>query len=129
MRKVFVFCLLPMLLSACMPLVNGSPEAGNSGVNGQVLIGPMCPVMQEGVPCPDQPYQASLTVLDPDGRKIMRFETDAQGRFEVNLSPGEHILHAESLSGQSPPYAADIPFTIQPDEFTTVIVSFDSGIR
>lgn len=122
-RRISVLFLLISVLSAC------SPRVINSGIRGEVLIGPMCPVIQEGVPCPDQPYQASLTVLTLNGRKVLRIETDEAGRFKGLLPPGDYILHPESPEGQSLPYAADIPFTVFANEFTTVNVFFDSGIR
>ena len=121
--KILGLFFLPLLLSACTSAVI------DSGIRGEVGIGPMCPVIQEGVPCPDQPYQAVLTVFTPAGRKVTRVETDIEGRFEIKLAPGEYILHPESPNGQTPPFAADIHFTVQPDEFTTVTVTFDSGIR
>ncbi|HET8671634.1 MAG TPA: hypothetical protein VFM05_13735, partial [Candidatus Saccharimonadales bacterium] len=39
-----------------------SPTPRGSGIEGQVMIGPMCPVVQPGQECPDQTYQATLTV-------------------------------------------------------------------
>jgi hypothetical protein len=39
-----------------------SPTPRGSGIEGQVLLGPMCPVVQQGQECPDQPYQTTLTV-------------------------------------------------------------------
>lgn len=63
-----------------------------------------------------------------NGQKLARFETDAEGRFEVKLPPGDTILHPESPEGVLL-YAEDVEFTVYPDEFSEVIVMFDSGIR
>jgi hypothetical protein len=123
MKKIMCLLLLFSLLAAC------APQPSTSGIRGEVSIGPMCPVIQEGVPCPDQPYQAELTVLTTAGRRVLRFTTDEAGKFAVNLRPGDYILHAESPDGGSMPYAEDVPFTVHPDSFTVVNVFFDSGIR
>lgn len=123
MKKMIGLFLLLVLLSAC------APGEVNSGIRGEVSIGPMCPVIQEGVPCPDQPYQAELSVLTLGGRRVLSFETDEMGRFEVKLPPGDYILHPESPEGQFLPYASDVPFTVHPEEYTIVNVYFDSGIR
>lgn len=101
-----------------------------SGVRGQALIGPACPVMREGQECPDQPYQTQLVILTRDGRAVTRFETDEQGRFEVRLPPGDYILHPDIPVGKPLILsAADVPFTVIPNEFTNIIITFDSGIR
>ncbi|MDP2975301.1 MAG: carboxypeptidase-like regulatory domain-containing protein, partial [Anaerolineales bacterium] len=56
----------------------------------------MCPLVQFGTECPDQPYQAVLTVLRPDGRKVAEFQTNENGRFRITLAPGDYIFHPES---------------------------------
>ena len=104
-----------------------SPTPRGSGIEGQVFLGPMCPVVQEGQPCPDQPYQATLTVRNLDGLQVAQFQTDAQGRFEVPLVPGEYILHPESPNGL--PFAGAQSFTVQTGSFTQITVHYDSGIR
>ena len=118
-----VFLLSVLLLTACL----GTPQPSDSGIEGAVTIGPMCPVMQENVPCPDQPYQATLTVLSTSGKKIAQFQTDEKGHFRFNLASGAYILHPESPNVM--PSAADIPFTVDEHEFTLLEISYDSGIR
>ena len=104
-----------------------SPTPRGSGLEGQVLLGPMCPVSQSGQECPDQPYQATLTVKSLDGLQITQFQTDAQGRFRVSLVPGPYILHPESPDGL--PFAGDQSFSVETGRYTQVTVHYDSGIR
>jgi hypothetical protein len=104
-----------------------SPTPRGSGVEGQVLLGPMCPVVQPGQECPDQPYQATLTVKTSSGVQIVQLQTDAQGRFQVPLVPGEYVLHPESPNGI--PFAGDQTFSVQTGQFTQLTVNYDSGIR
>lgn len=117
------FLLFVLLLTACL----GTLQPPDSGIEGIVTIGPMCPVMQANVPCPDQPYQATLTVLSTSGKKVVQFQTDEKGRFRVNLASGDYVLHPESPNVM--PSAADIPFTVDEHKFTLLEISYDSGIR
>jgi hypothetical protein len=118
-----MFLLFVLLLTACLQ----SPQPSDSGIEGIVTIGPMCPVMQANVPCPDQPYQATLTILTTSGKKIAQFQTDEKGYFRFDLTSGDYILHPESPNGM--PFAADMPFTVDEHEFTLLKISYDSGIR
>jgi len=65
-RLLFGLGLMILFLSTCS--IDSTPT--DSGIEGQVLIGPMCPAVQEGQECPDQPYQASLTVNSPNDRRM-----------------------------------------------------------
>ena len=123
MKFMFVLGLLLITLSAC----STSPTPVDSGVEGKVLVGPMCPVVQEGHECPDQPYQATLTINSPTGRKIAQVQTDEQGRFKIPLAPGEYILHPESPNVM--PFAAEQNFVVEQGRFTHIVVNYDSGIR
>ena len=116
--------VLILVLATCS-IHNPAPRG--SGIEGQVLLGPMCPVVQQGQECPDQPYQATLTVLSPYGVQVMQFQTDEQGRFSVPLVPGEYVLHPESPNGI--PYAGDQAFVVETGKYTQLIVHYDSGIR
>jgi hypothetical protein len=104
-----------------------SPAPRESGIEGQVLIGPMCPVAQQGQACPDQPYPATLTVSSPSGGVIVQFQTDGQGHFRVPLVPGNYVLHPESPNGI--PFAADQMIAVGTGQYTHVVVNYDSGIR
>lgn len=126
MKKLLLLSALCFLLAACAPRIDPSLT---SGVRGLVLLGPTCPVMQIDNPCPDEPYQAKLTVLTLDGQVVTRAASDAEGKFEIKLPAGDYILHAENPEGQGLPYADDTEFTVIADEFTEVEIHFDSGIR
>jgi hypothetical protein len=123
MKLQFITGILILLLATC----SAQPASSNSGIEGQVFIGPLCPVVQQGQECPDQPYQATLTVNNSNGREIAKVQTDAEGRFKIQLEPGEYILHPESPNVM--PFAAEQIFTVASGKFTQVVVNYDSGIR
>jgi hypothetical protein len=116
--------LLLCLVAACAP----SPTpALTSGLEGQVLIGPMCPVVQQGTPCPDQPYQATLVMEDTRRQPVAEITTDAAGRFQVPLPPGDYVIVPQSPDGFT--RAAEQSVTVLANQFTLVTITYDSGIR
>jgi len=115
-----------VFLAACAPQ---TPVSLNSGIEGQVLIGPICPAMREGMDCDDKPYQATLTVLTSNGKRVTQFQTGVDGKFRLSLPPGDYILHPETPQGKPLPRAAEQPFTVQAGIFTNLTVNYDSGIR
>ncbi len=124
MRKLLLALVFFLAISGCGPSSTATP---NSGIEGHVTIGPTCPVQRIDNPCPDKAYQATLTVLTPERKKVLQFQTDADGVFQVALEPGEYILHPESPNVM--PHAQEQPFTVEVGKFTTVDVVYDSGIR
>jgi hypothetical protein len=128
MKKNLLFLSI-LFLTACSTIGRQADEPPDSGIDVQVLIGPMCPVVQFGTECPDQPYQASLTVIDSRGREVMQFETDAGGRYRAYLAPGDYMLRPEMPEGMPLPFAEEQGFTVEPLKFTRVVIHYDSGIR
>jgi hypothetical protein len=121
-------------LLSCSPPPNSRPVAErsrpvstDSGIIGQVLIGPNCPVVRKDVDCPDRPYQATMTILNQRGQVVTRFQTDAQGKFQVKLKPGKYILRPESPGVL--PRAGEQNFTVTGRKFTSLQITYDSGLR
>ena len=124
MNIKFLIGVSILVLSTCTLY---SPTPRGSGIQGQVLIGPMCPVVQPGQDCPDQSYQATLTVTTANGLQIAQFKTDEQGRFSIPLVPGAYVLHPESPNRI--PFAGDQSFQVEEGRYTQLEVRYDSGIR
>jgi len=103
----------------------------DSGVRGQVLIGPTCPVVQEGDDsCADKGYKTSVQVFAVGGSQSSPFSivaTDADGYFWLSLPPGEYRL--EALGGKVLPRCASQMITIGPSAMLEKNISCDSGIR
>ena len=117
-----------VLLFACKSEEEKPPAT--SGIEGQVLIGPMCPVVQEGTPCPDEPYQATIVIWNAGQTKeIVTIETKADGRFRVPLPPGEYYIDPQPPDSGGPPTPIPQTVTVPPDSFLQVTVQYDSGIR
>ncbi len=122
MRRFILIFILFILMGAC-----SSRTPADTGVEGLVYIGPVCPVVQVNNPCPDKPYQASFTILNTTGKKITKFTTLADGSFKVPLAAGKYTLHPDSPNGIT--HAADQPFTVVKGQYIRLTITFDSGIR
>lgn len=114
-------CMLAILLSACAAVPT------DSGVRGMVTIGPTSPVQRPGEPS-EAPYAAELVVKGTDSREVARTRSGADGTYSVNLVPGSYTI--EGVGGDTPPSPpAPVAFEVAAHRFTTVNLSFDSGIR
>jgi hypothetical protein len=88
----------------------------------------MCPVVQEGVACPDRPLEAELDILDSYGRILTRSRSAADGTFRVPLEQGSYVL--TPLPGESGlPFASPIPIEVLDGAWLSLDIHYDSGIR
>jgi hypothetical protein len=113
--------LLVILSVAC------STDA-TSGIEGRVTIGPGCPVLQQGSPCPDTPYAATVQVV-ADGRVVASGRSSDDGAFRVPVAPGTYTVRGIPLD-DGIATAPDVPgVTVRAGAFARADLSFDSGIR
>jgi hypothetical protein len=121
------FCLA----GACGPVHDPAPcpTTGPSGITGQVLIGPMCPVEHLGQPCPDQPFAAALRIEDATGRLYCTAHSDDDGTFRAALPPGDYIVAPVDPNPGGPPHGTAEPATVEPEQYVAITLHFDSGIR
>lgn len=119
------------LLLALIGLTACAGDAPNpdSGVEGRVWVGPMCPVVQEGVPCPDAPLEAPLEVHDGRGRVVARVRSASDGTYRIPLAPGEYTLVPLSPSEAGLPWSSPLALQIPEGEWIALDVLYDSGIR
>ena len=122
----FAALVLATTLSACDGDKLLGPDAAQ-GIEGVVLLGPLCPVATPDDPCPDQPYQASIDVLDRKQNLVTTIESGPDGRFSVGLEPGLYIL--VPAQGDPFPTAAEQVVTVQEGLWASVTIHYDTGIR
>jgi hypothetical protein len=106
-----------------------SATAGaTSGIEGQVLLGPTCPVEREGVSC-EEPYEATIVVWDAARtQRVFVFDSDDHGRFHVGLSPGEYYIEPQG-DQQGLPRPEPQTVTVPANTFVLVTLHYDTGIR
>jgi hypothetical protein len=99
----------------------------DSGIRGVVMIGPTCPVVLAGSPCPDQPWHGTVQGFNLAGALIRDTSTDENGAFELPLEPGTYDLVAARPNGLG--NAERTRITVRADSYLRVTVRVDSGIR
>ena len=124
-KRVLPLTLL-FILIAC---AKATGPSGASGIQGEVTIGPTCPVEMAGSPCPDAPFAATITVSQ-DGEVATTFTTGDDGRFHIPLDPGTYELTAVPVQPGGIASLKPLPaVTVSESTYTGVTISFDSGIR
>jgi hypothetical protein len=88
----------PMCEFAKCPGDNGGAVGEFWGsIQGTVLLGPTCPVMMDppDPQCADKPYATRFVLTTADqSRVIKEFSSNAQGRFNVEVPPGEYAIRS-----------------------------------
>jgi hypothetical protein len=128
MRRLAILMVLATVPAACAGEIHQGSVG--SGIQGRVTLGPLCPVEVAGSPCPDAPFAATITVRRPDGGPVLGTDTGPDGRFRIPLPPGTYTIEAEPLRQNDIARMLPLaPVSVRPGAYTTVAISFDSGIR
>jgi len=121
-RTVLALGVVTLLAGCASSAVSGS---GDSGIRGLVRVGPACPVEQAGSPCPDRPLATELQIVR--GTDVVATARSGEdGGFRVALDPGSYTIRSAS-SGL--PSLRPVEVMVRPHAFTSVTLTFDSGIR
>ncbi|MEA2299092.1 MAG: hypothetical protein QOF77_2028 [Solirubrobacteraceae bacterium] len=130
MRRALALVGLLLVLGGCDA---ASGRVSPAGITGRVVVGPVCPV--ETMPplpgCAPRPLAVTLH-LRALGRRgpVIGVRSGADGRFRVVLSPGSYRLHALPRPGSTLPRPpAELTVKVHAGRFTSVTISYDSGIR
>lgn len=111
---------------------NGGILLYNSGIEGTVMAGPTCPVVQNppDPDCDDKPIETNVSVYKASdtSRSVEMLESDEGGKFKVSLPPGDYVVMAGSF-GVPFPSCSDTSATVGSSGYTQIIVSCDTGIR
>jgi hypothetical protein len=112
--------------------ITPNKKSGAGGIFGTVLLGPMCPVIENppDPKCADKPYQTLLVVTTPDdSRVIKKFRSNGNGMFRVNLAPGQYVIRSEAAAGSLPYCSTSETIQVAANRYTEVVIHCDSGIR
>jgi hypothetical protein len=132
MNHTFIATLVTgaFFLAACGGEEDVAPVL-NSGIEGEVFLGPQCPVVQQASPCPDLPFEATIDILTADrSRRVATVQSDADGRFRVDLEPGSYFVFPLPPDPGSPfPVASADTVTVEAGKYAKLTISYDTGIR
>jgi hypothetical protein len=120
--------IVPVLVAVALAACGGQGAGdGTSGIRGQALAGPQCPVEMANSPCPDLPWEGIVVATDTSSGDRFTVNTDAEGRFELTLLPGTYDVSIDA--GSDLPFAKPQTVTVEDGSFTEIVVSVDTGIR
>ncbi len=130
MKRLSVLLIgLALSLSACADTSTiGTSGSGAAGIQGKVLLGPMCPVQQAGSPCPDKPIKADISVTASDGKTVATGHSDEDGTYRIALPPGSYTVtanHPGGAIGSGKPIMVEVPA----GTYVHLNLPVDSGIR
>ncbi len=107
-----------------------SIETSTSGVRGTVLIEPTCPVerMPPDPTCAPKPYATAIVVYRTGSKSpYIIGNSNTSGAFLFSLPPGSYTLAAKGDTVL--PRCNETSVAVVPDEYTSVTISCDTGIR
>jgi hypothetical protein len=118
-----------MILLAGLAGCLGPQDAGY--LEGQVTIGPICPVERPGEVCEPTPetYEArKIVILDQAGNQVELVDINATGYYQVSLSPGTYTV---DINHAGIDHSPDVPaaVTILAGQTMVLDISIDTGIR
>lgn len=110
----------------------GSIVPYQSGLRGVVMLGPICPVVQNPPQpgCEDRPYATAVVIsrASNPARAFAQTKSTETGEFEVALPPGDYLVSA-GPSNVSLPHCTTQPVAVPAQGYVGVIINCDSGIR
>jgi hypothetical protein len=106
--------------------------AGSGILEGNVTIGPICPVEQPGNPCPVpcEMYQArKVLIYDSSGNKLIaEADIDCNGHYSIELKSGAYTV---DINHDSFGHVSGVPQKIElkPGQTIELNIDIDTGIR
>jgi len=107
-------------------------QVAASGIKGIVLLGPTCPVIKDPPDpnCADKPYATKLVVTTSDqSRVIKEFQSDDNGKFIVQVSPGEYAIRSAAAANILPYCSSSENIKVNASAYSETTVHCDTGIR
>lgn len=110
--------------------VSAGSGALNSGITGNVVLGPTCPV--ERIPpdpnCAPRPYPTKIDISKSGAGGVYKtVSTDANAAFQILLEAGNYVLKPQSFGIY--PRCGEEAVMISPYQFTDITLQCDTGIR
>jgi hypothetical protein len=128
MKKNYALLLVWVLifLTACIPEDHGI-------LQGKVNIGPLTPVVQEGViePTPDASVFATrqIVIFSQDGKKeIAKVPIQPDGSYSIELPIGKYFI---DINHSGIDFSKDLPVIVEikKDQIFSLDIDIDTGIR
>ncbi len=100
-----------------------------SGIRFTATRGPTCPGPERPGEVCTAPYEGTFVVLRGDGTEVTRFTTGKDGRFTVDLPPGDYTITLNLATPSPFPRGESVSVTVTADAYADVSMELDTGIR
>ncbi|MBI5225605.1 hypothetical protein HY989_07100 [Candidatus Micrarchaeota archaeon] len=103
-----------------------------SGIEGTVMLGPICPVMRDPPQeeCKDKPFETQLALTTVDGtQKILAFNSDSNGKFSIEIAAGEYAISSSDATKMFPRCVSNGIIKVVENSVAKVEINCDTGIR
>jgi hypothetical protein len=103
-----------------------------SGIRGEATLGPRCPVMRDppDPACADAPYAGTLVAASTNGGDVIKeFVTNADGTFNVSVSPGDYEIRSPQNGSMLPRCMSQETIHVTAASYAETKVFCDTGIR
>jgi hypothetical protein len=117
------------LITSCGADSNRSVAAGVGVVDGTVVASPTCPgPVGVGEDCEPRPVETTVDAYVGDSDEpVASAPSDADGRFRLELDPGDYRLEARATSPIGGPVPT--PVTVTAAAEVDVTLTIDTGLR
>jgi hypothetical protein len=105
--------------------------AGQTGIRGVAMAGPVCPVEKDppDPACAPRPVAgATIVIRDTSRTQVAAAVSGADGAFFVELQPGDYVVEPKTVQGLLGT-AAQQSVTVAAGSVTAVQLDYDTGIR
>jgi hypothetical protein len=123
-----VSMLFPAFCTALMLLVTLPVSAEETGIRGVALWGPVEPGPASPGTSDEAPLCATFFVFAAV-RRMAKFKSDNQGKFEVRLPAGDYSIVPDKSTPMPAPQDQGKAVTVPVDGFAEVTLRFDTGMR
>ncbi len=100
-----------------------------TGIKGQVLMGPTVPGPEVVGVSDEAPFDALFHVFDVEYKLVTRFKSDENGYFTVLLPPGEYTIILDKSMRFPNPRRQRKTVTVPEKGFADVTLRYDTGMR
>jgi hypothetical protein len=122
-------CNQPAATSGPSSPTSGPSAALGTGVRGQVLAGPTCPVEQAGQsPCIRAVSGARIQALDSSNAVVATGISDAAGAYFLALKPGTYTIEPQPVEGLMGT-ARPVSVVVGAGPPARLDITYDTGIR
>jgi len=126
-----IFIILILAVIAVLGCIS-SYDTNVGMLEGNISIGPICPVEHLDQPCvtPPEAYKArKILIFRDDGKTLVKTVTiGGNGHYHIELNPGSYIIDINHVGIDR---SADVPasIVIRSGKTVTLNVMIDTGIR